>query len=122
MARAYWLSLAMMAAFGASASAQSLDTRPFKAAGVDPAFALRISDNDIILHTAAERLSFADAALLYPRWNGTIYEAQAHGRRLIVRVRNDRRCAEGARGEAQVEVTLDDRELRGCGGYVEPGR
>lgn len=86
----------------------------FLASGEAPVFNLRFYDDRITLALeGGEPQSFARAAPTYPRWNGEIYTTSNDAHQLEVRV--IRRPCPMQLGYHIVELTLDGRELAGCG-------
>jgi hypothetical protein len=86
----------------------------FLAYGEAPIFHLRFYEDRISFALeGSEALSFARPAPTYPRWNGEIYTTAHEGHQLEVRIIR-RPCATQL-GYHIVELTIDGRELTGCG-------
>lgn len=113
--RAMIIAAAWLAAC-ASPTAPEADVR-FRAVGDD--FVLEfVGDEQIRLNLTAEGnvLSFPTPEVRFPRWNGSIYETVAQGRRIAIHIRDDRPCALGdRRAPPTVIIYLHNQILTGCG-------
>lgn len=92
---------------------------PFKASGNEPAWTLDIGPERLTLITdyGASRLALPRPAPTQVE-GGTRYEVRSDAHALVVLVL-DRRCLDSMSGLPRphtVEVTVDDRTLKGCGG------
>lgn len=115
------LVIAIALSLGACATAPSAESAKFTARGSEPAFVLRMDDEDRIFltHDGAD-LSFPSARLSYPRWNGAIYSADTAEHRMELRILRYRPCEVAGverHRTASVEVSIDGREMQGCGHY-----
>lgn len=87
---------------------------------VGEGFVLDIYRTDRIRLTltgTGQDLVFPKTEPRFPRWNGSIYHTAADGRVLYIEIRNDRRCERDDRQTypIRVDVSLDGREMTGCG-------
>jgi hypothetical protein len=85
-------------------------------------FQLTIRPNQMVLTLteSGERSVFKTPEPRYPRWNGSIYEAQNGAHRISVSVRDDRPCraANAVQYPTTIEILFDRREMQGCGRWV----
>jgi len=126
----------LLAACGGNAAREELPSPQLpQRAGVDPLVAARAEGvefravgDGFVLDIFADRirltmtadgsvLSFAKPAPQYPRWNGSIYTTSDEQHRMRVEIRDYRPCETGDRATypTSVSVTLDGREMEGCG-------
>jgi hypothetical protein len=95
------------------------DRLTFEAQG--ETFRLQIYSGDwIVVRIGDDERTFSAPTIRYPRWDGVLYDAEAHGRRLRLAVRDDRPC-DGAPRSALVELSIGDSHYTGCGRHVDAG-